>query len=161
MVGRRRATANPAVPDGWPLCIRPLHVPHASRVLLNSGVPLVHIPCSNVAEQLRTTLAEIERFVAPQGPVGNYLCEIFRNYNLSGIGQSKVIWDLAAIGYLIQPDWVPTTLVHAPILTDAGTWSFDESRHWIRTAQTCQRDGIWGDFFSRLANAKPETRHLF
>src|SRR5690606_16348554 len=40
---------------------------HASRVLLDSGVPLVLFPCVSVAEQLRTTLPEIERYVKGRG----------------------------------------------------------------------------------------------
>ena len=55
----------------------------AARVIFDSGVPLVHIPCTKVAESLRTTLAEIERFVKGQSPAGDYLHQIFRDCHRS------------------------------------------------------------------------------
>ena len=61
-----------------------------------------------------------------------------------------MIWDVAAVGYLLDPDWVPTHLVHSPIVTDQGTWSFDTSRHLIRSAVYVQRDPIFRDLFSKL-----------
>src|SRR5689334_2312477 len=52
----------------------------ASRVLLDSGVPLVHVPCRNVAEHLRTTKTEIEAYARRTGPIGDYLADIFAGY---------------------------------------------------------------------------------
>jgi purine nucleosidase len=61
-----------------------------------------------------------------------------------------VIWDISAIAYLLDPSWVPTELVHSPILTDQFTWSVDRSRHLIRSATHVQRDPIFCDLFRKL-----------
>jgi len=45
----------------------------AAQVVFDCGVPLVHIPCYNVAEHLRTTLVEIGAFVRGKGAIGDYL----------------------------------------------------------------------------------------
>ena len=131
--------------------------PCASRVLFDSGVPLVQIPCKNVAEHLRTTLPEIERYVAGKGRIGEFLARIYVEYFphlRTTPAASKVIWDISAIAWLIHPEWVPTNLVHSPILTDQLTWSRDESRHLIRAAVHCDRDAIFRDLFTRIGNAE-------
>ena len=35
----------------------------AAQIVFDSGVPLVHIPCKNVAEHLRSTVWEMEKYV--------------------------------------------------------------------------------------------------
>jgi hypothetical protein len=122
----------------------------ASRVLLDSGVPLVHVPCRNVAEHVRTTKAEIDLYVRGTGPVGDYLAGIFADYQPDDAGRSKVLWDMAVIAWLVNEAWVPTAVVHSPLLTDAGTWSHDPTRHLIREALEADRDEIFADFFRKL-----------
>ena len=125
----------------------------ASRVLLDSGVPLVHVPCRNVAEHLRTTRPEIDRYVRGAGPIGDYLAEIFTAYRPDHFARSKVLWDLAVVAWLIDESWVPSATVHSPLLTDAGTWSHDPTRHLIREALWADRDKIFADFFRKLGEA--------
>jgi len=122
----------------------------AAQVVFDSGVPLVHVPCWGVASHLLTTVPEMERHVAGSGAIGDYLATIFAAYCDDHFGWSKVIWDIATIGYLINAAWVPTELVHSPILTDQGTWSIDHSRHLIRVATYVHRDPIFRDLFTKL-----------
>ncbi len=124
----------------------------ASRLLFDCGVPLVHIPCKGVTTHLLTTVAEIERYMQGQGAIGDYLTNIFKAYSTDHYAWSKVLWDMAAVAYLINDLWVPTTLIHSPILTDQMTWSHDSSRHFIRYAHFVHRDSIFRDFFTKLAS---------
>jgi hypothetical protein len=124
--------------------------PQASRLILDCGVPLVHIPCSGVASHLQTTVPEIEQYVRGRGAIGDYLADIFKAYRGEHFAWSKVIWDIACIGYLIDSLWVTTDLVHSPILTDQLTWSVDRSRHLIRFATYVERDPIFRDLFTKL-----------
>ncbi|OGO06292.1 MAG: nucleoside hydrolase, partial [Chloroflexi bacterium RBG_13_56_8] len=78
----------------------------AVRLVFDSGVPLVHIPCKNVAEHLRTTLPEMHRYVHGQGAIGDYLYETFRSHHDDHYAYSKVIWDISTIAYLNNPAWV-------------------------------------------------------
>jgi inosine-uridine nucleoside N-ribohydrolase len=122
----------------------------ASRILFDGGVPLVHLPCTNVAEHLRTTVPEVERYVRGRGALGDYLFEIFRDYENDPFAGSKPLWDLSAVAWVVQPAWVPTVLTPSPRLTSEHTWSRDESRHWIRTATHVNRDAVFGDLFRKL-----------
>ena len=122
----------------------------ASRLLFDCGVPLVHVPCKNVAEHLRTTVAELERYARGRGPLGDYLFEIFLEYARDRHAWSKPLWDVSAVGYLVEPEWVPTALVHSPRLTSEYTWSHDPERHLIRTATHVDRDAVFGDLFRKI-----------
>jgi len=124
---------------------------HASHVLLDSGVPLVHIPCRNVTEHLRTTQAEIDRFVRGNGAIGDYLADIYAAHFPDHFARSKVLWDIGAVAWLVNHDWVPTVAVHSPLLTSEGTWSHDPRRHLIREALWVDRDAIFGDLFRKIA----------
>ena len=127
---------------------------HASRLLFDCGVPFVHVPCINVAQHVRTTLSEVEQNILGRGPIGDYLCEIYRNHFSDHFARSKVLWDLVPVAWLVNSKWVPTILEHSPILNDGLTWSVDPGRHLIRSAVHASRDGILGDLFRKLeANA--------
>lgn len=124
----------------------------AARLLFDCGVPLVQVPCAGVTTHLRTTVPEIDRYVVGRGAIGDYLAETFKSYNEDHFAWSKEIWDVAAIAYLINHEWVPTDFVHSPIVTDQITWSFDNSRHFIRYARHLHRDAIFRDMFTKLDN---------
>jgi inosine-uridine nucleoside N-ribohydrolase len=142
----------------------PLNWPHArefnlsgdltaSRLLFDCGAPLILFPCAHVAEAIRTSLPEVERYALGRGKIGTYLYEIFRDFeheDLTKVGSSKVIWDLAAPGWLVNGSWFRTEIVPSPILTRETTWSRDASRHFIREAVHINRDGLFGDLFRRL-----------
>ncbi len=123
---------------------------HASRLLFDSGVPLVQVPCINVAQHLLTTQAEVERFLKGQGRVADYLCETYGGYYDDHFGRSRSIWDVAPMAWLINSGWVDSVLVHSPILTEQHRWSHDAHRHLMREAVMVDRDAIFGDLFRKL-----------
>ena len=124
---------------------------HASRILFDSGVPLVQIPCTNVAEHLRTTVPELEACLRGRSELGDYLCDIVCSYHEDHFAWSKVIWDIAAVAWLINPGWVQSKLEHSPILTERVAYSFDDSRHFIRIATHINRDPVFRDLFRKFA----------
>lgn len=139
----------------------------AARLVLDCGVPLVLIPCQGVTTHLISTVSEIELYVQGKGAIGDYLAETFKGYSDDHFAWSKEIWDVVAIAYLINADWLPSHIVSSPIisqrtavstvnkkpddwLTHDLTWSFDHSRHLIRCAYHVQRDPIFRDLFIKL-----------
>ena len=63
--------------------------PIAARIVFDSGAPLVHIPCYGAASHLLTTTAELYAYVRPQGEIGAYLSDIFRDHDPQFPGRSK------------------------------------------------------------------------
>lgn len=125
--------------------------PDASRVLLDSGVPLVLVPCLGVTDHMITTKAEIDRYVRPQGDAGALLAGLYDDYVPDELGQSKVIWDMAATAWVLHSDWLDTEFITSPLLTPDLTWSRNPRRHLIRSTTQVHRDQIFGDLFRRLA----------
>jgi inosine-uridine nucleoside N-ribohydrolase len=125
---------------------------YASQVLLNSGVALVHVPCVNVADHLITTKDEIDHFVRPAGKLGEFLAQRYAENVEDDVAVSKVLWDLAAVGWLLDPSWSTTVLTHSPVLTDSLTWSRDPRRHLIGEVVEVRRDAIFADLFERLTS---------
>jgi len=123
---------------------------NASRLIFDCGVPFVQLPCTPVVTHFRTTVPEMERYVGGRGPIGDYLLEIFKRYRKDHFAWSKVLWDMTAVAWIINDKWLPSDLVHSPIVTDNYTFSFDRSRHLIRAVNYVQRDPIFRDFFTKL-----------
>lgn len=121
-----------------------------AQVLLDSGVPLVLVPCNGVTTHLHSTVPEIERYVEPQGSIGAFLAMRFKEYSDDHRGWSKEIWDMAPVAWLLNPDWAPSVIVPSPILTDQVTWSVDRSRHPIRYVTFIDRNPIIRDFIAKL-----------
>ncbi len=130
----------------------------ASQVLFDSGVALVQIPTKNVSEHLRTTVPELEVHLRGRSRIGDYLYGQFLQYfavRTRGKNRpypySKVIWDISAIAWLIEPEWVPSAIVPSPVLTDDLRWESGANRHNIRVANDLNRDAVFHDLFTRLA----------
>jgi inosine-uridine nucleoside N-ribohydrolase len=122
----------------------------ASRIIFDCGVPFVQLPCTPVVTHFATTVPEMERYMAGRGAIGDYLLKIFKEYRNDHFGWSKVLWDMTAVAWIIDDKSLPSDLVHSPIVTDNYTFSFDPSRHLIRTVNFVQRDPIFRDFFTKL-----------
>jgi inosine-uridine nucleoside N-ribohydrolase len=132
----------------------------AAQTLFDCGVPLALIPCYPITSHLATTVSELEDYVSGRGAIGDYLVEIVKGYHKDHAGWSKPLWDVSTIAYLVNPAWVPTDLVHSPVLTDNVTWSVDHSRHLIRCANYIHRDPIFRDLFAKLAAASGREQEL-
>lgn len=156
----------------------------AAQVLFDSGVPLIWIPCNNVASMLSISELELKEKLFGKSKIGTYLAEtvleqfekkesglgmpkLLRESSLLGnndqgeeyldlfpfqeIAWSRIIWDMAAIAVLANPNWVPTMQIPSPILEDDYSWKQCETRHKIRVARYCYRDLIFGDLFFALS----------
>jgi len=123
----------------------------SSQLIFDCGVPLIHIPCNGVTTHLLTTISELKEHLQNKSQIADYLIEIVENHTDDSYAWSKVIWDIATIAWLINPNWVPSNIVHSPILTENKTWSIDNSRHFIRSAYYMDRDLIYRDLFTKLS----------
>ena len=129
-----------------------------ASLVLDSGVPLVHLPCQGVVSKLHTTVPELERFVRGQGRVGDYLFKLFAEHVTEHHGGSKELWDMAVIAYMLKPAWFETDVRPSPYLMEKREprhigWSFDPRRHPLRYVYNLHRDPVMRDFFGKLEGA--------
>lgn len=122
----------------------------AARVVLNSGVPFVIMPCKPVVSHFHTTIPELTHYLKGKNKLSDYLYNIVLEYSGGKEAWSKVIWDVTAVAWLVNPSWISTNLVHSPVLTDQVTYSTDFSRHFIRMATSVNRDAIFRDLFNKI-----------
>ncbi len=127
--------------------------PHASRILFDSGVPLIHIPCHAVASHLLVSKPELQTHLRGRGRVADYLADVFADWCAAhGNPLTKEIWDIAVTGYALEPGWCRTALVPSPILTDHLTWSHDPTRHLIRATIQLRRDPFFADLYEKVTD---------
>lgn len=124
----------------------------AANVILDSGVPFVQYPCMGVVSSFYTTVPEMEHYLKGYNEISDYLLTIFKDYHKDHFAWSKVLWDMTAVSYLINRDWTPSQLVHAPRVNESDTYSFNNNRHLIRMVYQIQRDPIFRDFFTKVQN---------
>ncbi len=132
----------------------------ASRVLLDSGVPLMLFPACNTVRALTTTVWELEHFLDGRSRIGSYLTGLVRKKLSSAASPflktgseyavSKVIWDIAVIAYLRHPELCRTQTVPAPRISDDFRWLHDNSRHLILLLRDIPRNEVFTDLFEVL-----------
>ncbi len=133
----------------------------ASQLLFDSGVPLVYLPGYQVGALLQISLPDMEAWVRGQGAIGDYLYTIYAHnpVHIQGgarnhFGRTWTIWDFINIAWLLNPDWVSSILLPTPVLSDDYFWSHaDPDRPLMREAYTVDRNAIFRDFLSKLAQA--------
>lgn len=155
----------------------------AARIVFDSGVPLIVIPCMSVASAMNATESELREHLQGRNAICDYLYQIVEHefhdidaqiammqldrygylkgqedcpeeylaqYETAHISWSRTLWDVAVTAYLRNPNWLPSHLVHAPVLHDDLTVTIDPTRHEIRQVTYCWRDFIYGQMFYDL-----------
>ena len=130
----------------------------AARVLFNSGVPLVQLPCGDVVEHFTVSRPELEFWLAGKNPLCSYLAEsVIRDVSTWPDKQSlpwtKTIWDVTAVGWLLNENgrFMRDRLTPAPIPEYDLRYRFDARRHRIRYVYFIERDALMGDLFCKLS----------
>ena len=124
----------------------------AAQIVFDSGVPLVLVAARPVASNLHSSVPEIERYVEPQGAIGAFLAKRFKEYSTNHVGWSKPIWDMAPVGWMLNADWAPSSLIPTPVMSDKMEWEMSADRHLMRYVGYVDRDLILRDFFAKLGS---------
>ncbi|MBI5008968.1 MAG: nucleoside hydrolase, partial [Bacteroidia bacterium] len=75
----------------------------AAQVVLNSGVPTVIMTCQPVVSHFHTTIPELEYYLKGKNPLSDYLLKSTVEYSKGADTWSKVIWDVTAVAWLVNP----------------------------------------------------------
>lgn len=134
----------------------------SSRILFDKGAALVRVPCAGVSSHLQTTLYELSHYLDGQSSLEKYLLEIFKSYMDERLGWepedkygwSKVLWDMAAVAYCIEPKWVPSEILPAPGISDEIKWIKPSDGYDIREVYAVDRDRILADFFKKVTSQR-------
>ncbi|HKL80006.1 MAG TPA: nucleoside hydrolase [Mobilitalea sp.] len=124
-----------------------------ARIIFGCGVPLVQLPCEGVVSAFRTTGPELEYWLRGKNKLCDYLidtttAEAKRCY--PGKTWSRPIWDVTAVAWLLDGDFMEDRLEHSPIPEYDDKYAFDKNRHFIRYVYNIKRDNLFGDLFDKL-----------
>ena len=117
-------------------------------------MPFVLVPCMGVASHLTATTYELEACIGGKNKMCDTLCELFAAYSDDHFGWAKEIWDVAAVSWLIHPEFSQSELEPSPLLSDDCRWSRDARRHPIRVIRQLNRTQIFRDMYTKLAAGK-------
>ncbi len=128
----------------------------AARVVFGCGVPLVHVPCSGVVDSFRTTGPELEFWLRGRNRLCDYLVDnTVREAESYAKGQvwSRVIWDVAAAGWLLDPrgERLSDCLIPSPVPEYDHFYGTSQKRHLIRYVYAVDRDKLLAHLFGTLA----------
>ena len=126
----------------------------ASRIIFDSGVPLVIVPCMGVACHMTASTWELDACIGGKNALCDALCELFAAYSDDHYGWAKEIWDISCVSWVMHPEWCPTELVHTPWLSTQDHYSFDNTRPFMRVVRRLDRTQIFRDMFRRLSDAE-------
>ena len=80
----------------------------------------------------------------------DYSEEYLDRFPTGHISWSRIIWDISAIAFLKNPNWVLSKFEKAPILKADLRYAREDDRHSVRVANYCWRNYIFGDLFYKL-----------
>lgn len=129
----------------------------AARVVFSSGVPLILLPCMGVVSAFSTTGPELEYWMKGKNALCDYLADnTIRAAEEYAEGKvwSRVIWDVTAVGWLLNDDHqlMLDELVPIPMPEYGHHYSLDSSRPLCRMVYHVHRDALFSDLVKRLTN---------
>lgn len=127
----------------------------AAQVVLDSGAPVVWFPCRGVCSHLSLSLWEASHWMQGKNPLADALLQFLRESGTVGMGQSRILWDIAPIAALCNPRCVQTEPIPSPIVTE-GRLRFPPERHLVDSVQMVSRDQVFADFFAAIGDFAPE-----
>ena len=126
----------------------------AGRVIFGCGAALVQLPCMGVVSSFTTSGPELEHWLRGKNALCDYLVETTTRQALEDQkipAWTRVIWDVCAVGWLLEGDFMEDYLCPSPIPQYDDHYSFDPQRHLIRYVYHIYRDRLFDALFNKLA----------
>ena len=122
----------------------------AVKIVFESKAKLTILPCKNVVSKLRIDINTLKKHLENKSELCNYLIERFYNDGYHGIQDSRVIWDISAIAYMINKNWFETKLISCPNIRNDTSYEITNNRHNITFVTKLDRKKIYDDLFNKL-----------
>ena len=106
----------------------------AARVVMQSGVPFVQLPCIGVVSNFTVSKPELEFWLKGKNPLADYLAENTikeaDSYEM-GTAWTRVIWDVTAVAWLLNDTdkFMESRIIPTPIPTYNNFYAKDYNGH--------------------------------
>ena len=122
----------------------------AVKIVFESKVKLTILPCKNIISELRIDINTLKKYLENKSELCNYLIERFYNDGYHGIQESRVIWDISVIAYMINKKWFETEQISCPNIRKDTSYEVTDNRHNITFVTKLDRNKIYEDLFNKL-----------
>lgn len=125
----------------------------AARIVYGCGAPFVQLPCMGVVSAFTISEAELEKWLLGKNRISDYLArntiEAASSY-AGGKPWTRVIWDVTAIAWLLDGNFVADRLERSPVPEYDGYVAHPSGRHFIKYVHYINRDALVEDLFAKL-----------
>ena len=127
----------------------------AARVVMQSGVPFVQLPCVGVVDKFAVSKQELEFWLKGKNPLADYLATnaiAAAEAYAKGRAWTRVIWDVTAVGWLLNDSdrFMQSRVIPTPIPTYDNIYATDYNGHPMRYVYSINRDNLMNDLFEKL-----------
>jgi inosine-uridine nucleoside N-ribohydrolase len=126
----------------------------AARIIFGCGAALVQLPCMGVVSAFAAGGPELEHWLRGKNELCDYLVDYTSKSALKDGGLpnwTRVIWDVTAVGWLLDGDFMADRLEHSPIPEYDHHYGFDPHRHLYRYVYHINRDKLFEALFKKLS----------
>lgn len=82
--------------------------------------------------------------------LNTYLKNRFYNDGYHGIQESRVIWDISVIAYMINKNWFEMEDINSPNIKEDTSYEINTTNHKIKFVTKIDKDEIYNDLFKKL-----------
>ena len=125
----------------------------AGRIAFGCGAALVQLPCAGVVSGFTVSEPDFKDYFLGK----NELCDYLAHYAIEEGRRwaqaetwSRVIWDVTAVAWLLDGEFMDDTLLHSPIPQYDDTWTPSNTRHFMRYVYNIHRDVLLKDLVQKL-----------
>ena len=126
----------------------------AARIVFGCGAAVVQLPCMGVVSSFSVSGVELKAWLQGKSPLCDHLCsyscQVGERESRYPKTWTRVIWDVTAVAWLLDGDFMLDCLKPSPIPTYEGVYAFDRNRHLIRYVYHINRDALMTDLVEAL-----------
>ena len=127
----------------------------AARVVMQSGVPFVQLPCMGVVSAFTVSKPELEFWLKGKNDLADYLAECTIKEAESyakGTAWTRVIWDVTAVAWLLNDSdkFMESRTITTPVPTYDNFYANNYNGYPMRYVYNIKRDALMTDLFKKL-----------
>ena len=127
----------------------------AARVVMQSGVTFVQLPCMGVVSAFTVSKPELEFWLKGKNALADYLAENTikeADSYAEGTAWTRPIWDVTAVAWLLNDSerFMESRIIPTPIPTYDNLYATDFNNYPMRYVYNIKRDALMTDLFRKL-----------
>ena len=126
----------------------------AVKIVFESKVKLTILPCKKIVSELRIDINTLKKYLENKSELCNYLIERFYNDGYHGVQESRVIWDISVIAYMINKNWFETKEIKGLSLSENLQYYTNSSTATKLIVEKLDNNKIYDDLFEVLDSVK-------